>query len=181
MNNRCGVLTIGIAIMMKHLLNKVRGYYGLLIATILVSLFCLAYPFYVIRPFRYQGPRELMMALAVMRVRPLIEIVCIVLAIVGLVWYWRREPQRLRRIAAIAGTFLVCAFAVFSHVNIDELMFHPDLHPTFAAIRQVKLDPTDNVLAVKFGGNARAYPIRLIAYHHIINDLVGGVPIVATY
>ena len=159
---------------------KAHGYYGLLIATILISLLCLAYPLYVIRPFRYQGPRELAMALALIRVRSLIEIVCVVLATVGLAWHWQREP-RLRRVAAIAGTFFVCAFAVLSRVNIYELMFHPDVHPAFAAVRQAKLDPADNVLAVKFGGNARAYPVRVIAYHHIINDLVGGFPIVATY
>jgi hypothetical protein len=164
-----------------HSLRTARGYYGLLITTVVVSFLCLAYPLYVIRPFRHQGPRELAMAVGLMRVRSPIEVACAVLAIVGLAWHWQREPRRLRRIAAIAGTFLVCAFAVLSRVNIDELMFHPDLHPTFAAVRQIKLDADDNVLAVKLGGNARAYPVRVIAYHHIINDLVGGVPIVATY
>ncbi len=165
---------------MKHS-KKVFGYYGLLIATLLVSFFCLAYPLYVIRPFRYQGPRELVAALALMGVRPPIEVVCVVLALAGLAWYWRLEPRRWRRIASVCGTFFVCAFAVLSRVNVYELMFHPDVHPVFAAVRQVKLDPDDNVLAVKLGGNARAYPVRLIAYHHIINDVVGGVPIAATY
>lgn len=166
---------------MDHSLSKTRAYYGLLITTILVSFLCLAYPLYVIRPFRYQGPRELAMALALIRVRSLIEGVCALLAMGGLAWYWRLEPRRLRRIAAVAGTFFVCVFAVLSRVNIYELMFHPDVHPAFAAVRQVKLDPADNVLGVKFGGIARAYPVRVMAYHHIINDLVGGVPIVATY
>jgi len=31
------------------------------------------------------------------------------------------------------------------------------------------------------GPVARAYPIRNISYYHIVNDLVDGVPIVATY
>ncbi len=166
---------------MKHSVNKVFGYYGLLITTLLVSFFCLAYPLYVIRPFRYQGPHELAMALTLILVRPFVEGVCAVLALAGLAWYWQLEPRHLRRIAAVAGTFFVCAFAVLSRVNVYERMFHPDVHPAFAAIRQVKLDPADNVLAVKLGGNARAYPVRVIAYHHVINDLVGRVPIVATY
>jgi hypothetical protein len=34
---------------------------------------------------------------------------------------------------------------------------------------------------VKLGGESRAYPVRMMAYHHIVNDVVGGVPIVATY
>ncbi len=37
------------------------------------------------------------------------------------------------------------------------------------------------VMAVHLGGEARAYPIRIVSYHHIVNDVVGGLPIVATY
>jgi hypothetical protein len=37
------------------------------------------------------------------------------------------------------------------------------------------------ILAVRIGAEARAYPIREMAYHHVLNDLVGGVPIAATY
>jgi hypothetical protein len=28
---------------------------------------------------------------------------------------------------------------------------------------------------------ARAYPVRSLSYHHIVNDVIGGVPIAATY
>ncbi len=31
------------------------------------------------------------------------------------------------------------------------------------------------------GDKARAYPIRSISYHHVVNDRLGGVPIAATY
>jgi hypothetical protein len=37
------------------------------------------------------------------------------------------------------------------------------------------------VLAVRSGAQARAYPIRAMAYHHLVNDTLGGVPLVATY
>ena len=153
----------------------------LVIASLIASFACLAYPLFVIRPFRHQGPRELAMALEIIQIRPLVEGVCFVLALVGLAWYWQMERRRRQRILATVGTLSVCAFAVLSHVDIYELMFHPDAHPVFAAVPQAKVDPDDKVLAVKVGGSARAYPIRTIAYHHIINDTVGGVPIIATY
>ena len=41
--------------------------------------------------------------------------------------------------------------------------------------------PDDKVLAVSWGRMARAYPIRTMGYHHIVNDTVGGVPIAVTY
>jgi hypothetical protein len=39
----------------------------------------------------------------------------------------------------------------------------------------------DRVLAVNIGNESVAYPIRLMAYHHLVGDTVGGTPIVATY
>ena len=154
---------------------------SLLIVSFAVALVGLAYPIYVIRPFRYQGPRELAVALELIQVRTPVEILCVVCALAALVFYRRIERRRARRNLALAGTLLVCAFAVLTRVNVYELMFHPDSRPLFAAAAQSRVDPDDMVLAVKLGGSARAYPIRSIAYHHIINDTVGGVPIAATY
>jgi len=167
--------------LMERSSRRTAAYPWFLIPIVLVSFTALVYPIYVIRPFRHQGPRELAAALAVLQIRPLIELGCAVLALGGLLWYWRVQPMRSWRILAVAGTFLVCVFAVLSRVNIFELMFHPDTHPLFAPIQQAKVDPDDMVLAVKLGGVARAYPIRSIAYHHVINDVVGQEPIVATY
>ena len=31
-------------------------------------------------------------------------------------------------------------------------------------------------MAVRFGSDARAYPIVQMAYHHVFNDEVGGIP-----
>ena len=41
--------------------------------------------------------------------------------------------------------------------------------------------PDELVLGVEFGGDARAYPIGLLARHEIVNDTVGGQPIAVTY
>ncbi len=37
------------------------------------------------------------------------------------------------------------------------------------------------VLAIEVGGEARAYPVDLVAYHHIVNDELNGQPLAATY
>jgi hypothetical protein len=66
-------------------------------------------------------------------------------------------------------------------VNIYELMFHPMGSPTLVSIADVKLDKDEKVIAIAVNGAARAYPIRSISYHHVVNDMVGEVPVVATY
>lgn len=146
-----------------------------------VTLFCLAYPIYVIRPFRHQGAVELAAALRVMQWRDLASSVCATGAVSALFLYWQRGPGRWRRIGVSLAAALTIIFAALTHVNVYEKMFHPIGAPAFDAVASVRLDSAEKVLAVSLGADARAYPVRAIAYHHIVNDLVGGVPIVATY
>ncbi len=161
--------------------HKTSAYSSLLIAASSIAFLFFAYPMYVIRPFRHQGPRELALALQVIQIRPMVEILCVAAALIALLLYWPRTTSRRRRTFAAAGALLACMFAALSRVNVYELMFHPDSKPVFVSAQQAKIDSDDMVLAVKIGTSARAYPIRTIAYHHIINDTVGGEPIVSTY
>jgi len=39
----------------------------------------------------------------------------------------------------------------------------------------------ERIIGVEIGGEARAYPIRFIQWHEVINDTLGGVPIAVTY
>jgi hypothetical protein len=154
---------------------------AVLLACVTLSLACVVYPFYVIRPFRAQGARELAIALVMMRFRAVATLISGVAALAALLLYWRAQPRRWRRVFATAGAVFVCVLASLARVNIYELMFHPDDRPSFAAASGTKLDRDEKVIAVKIGGAARAYPIRSIAYHHVINDVLDKVAIVATY
>jgi hypothetical protein len=147
----------------------------------LIAAAALVYPVYVIRPFRHQAPKELMVALAILRYRPYVMVLCALSSLAALIWYWRRETRWGRRSASAISVVAVAALAVLARVNIYEIMFKPFDRPSFSSAGQAKLDGDEKVIAVSIGGEARAYPIRIISYHHVINDVVGGVPIVATY
>jgi len=154
---------------------------SVLLACVALSLICVVYPIYVIRPFRAQGARELAVALVVMQFRSAATVVSAVGALAALVCYWRAQPRRWRRAFATLGAAFVCVLAALARVNIYELMFHPDDRPTFADASRTKLDKDEKVIAIKIGVAARAYPIRNISYHHVINDVLDKVAIVATY
>jgi hypothetical protein len=166
---------------MMHALRPGRTFVLYLLASFAAAFAALLYPMYVIRPFRSQGVHELRAALFVLSIRPAVEIAAVAAAVLALVWFWPRESRWLRRSAAVAGTIVICGIAWLSRVNIFEIMFHPDTHPSFSPAAGSKLDGAEKVIAVEIGGAARAYPIRIISYHHIINDNLGGTPIVATY
>ena len=122
-----------------------------------------------------------MVALNVLRYRPFVVVLCTLVSATAMVWYWRRETRLPRRVMAGACVAIVAGVALLSRVNIYEVMFHPFGRPSFSKGAEAKLDGDEKVIAVSIGREARAYPIRIISYHHIVNDVVDGVPIVATY
>jgi hypothetical protein len=41
--------------------------------------------------------------------------------------------------------------------------------------------PAEPVIALEIAGDARAYPLRVLLWHEIVNDIVGGIPVAVTY
>jgi len=56
-----------------------------------------------------------------------------------------------------------------------------DLPDILAADKASYLDDSDRVLGISLNGRARAYPIRILNYHEIVNDVVGSEKVVITY
>ena len=159
-----------------------RRWLLIVLACVAVSLFCVAYPIYVIRPFRPQGPRELLAALAVLRYREPIVILSALAAIAAAIAYCRMETRWSGRALAAGAALFACVLAGLARVNVyEQLMFHGAGRPALVAASKTKIDPDDKLIVVKIAGVARAYPIRTMGYHHVVNDEVGGTALVATY
>jgi hypothetical protein len=58
--------------------------------------------------------------------------------------------------------------------SIDDPMFT-------SAVEDKELTPSDPVIGLAIGGAARAYPLRILIWHEIVNDTVAGVPVTVTY
>lgn len=43
------------------------------------------------------------------------------------------------------------------------------------------LQPQEPVIALTLAGRARAYPLQILVWHEIVNDVVGGVPVAVTF
>jgi len=163
--------------------NRQRGRLWALIsicALALISVACFIYPLYVIQPFRAQGARELAVALAILLHGQVVSFLCAIAASLFAIWQWPKW-RLVGRIVSVAAAVGACAGTALTHVNIYEHMFHPDSSPSFEPGSEAKIDPTDMVMTVKVNGVSRAYPIREMGYHHIVNDEIDGVAIAATY
>ena len=95
---------------------------------------------------------------------------------------WRRAGwvARLLLLAPAMGMALIAAGAAWFN-PYEQLMFHPFGEPRYVTIQQAAIDPKDMVIAVTLGGESRAYPIREMGYHHVVNDRLHQLPIVVTY
>ena len=151
----------------------------LLLASLLLLAFA-AYPMYVIRPFHEQEPAALQRALWVLlHDKPPSLILAVVIAVLGLL-LWRRAGWMAKLLLAPAAVIAILA-AVSTWINPFEHMFHPLGEPKYLAADRAAIDANDMVIAVTLGGESRAYPIREMGYHHIVNDRLHGLPIVVTY
>lgn len=56
-------------------------------------------------------------------------------------------------------------------------------NPTFTSLMNltVGIDPREPVIVVEVNGDARAYPLDILLQHEIVNDDIGGLPVVITY
>ena len=43
------------------------------------------------------------------------------------------------------------------------------------------LQPDDRVLGLTVNGESRAYPINMMTFHHVANDVLGGLPVLVTF
>ncbi|SRR5581483_4441418 len=143
-----------------------------------VSLFI--FPAYVIRPFHYQSPGMLQWALIIRDIAPTFTLLAALHSIVFAIFFWARVPRWKKGMLAF-GALLTMGAAVMSRVDYFEWMFHHLKTPGFDSASATQLPGSEMVMAVRFGDDARAYPIREMAYHHVVNDVVGGVPIAVTY
>jgi len=137
-------------------------------------------PAFIIRPFTHQSAAGLALAMALRQRAPwgtlAAALVCLVLAIA--LW---GAVNRWRKIVLSLVMVLVAFSTVMSRLNYFEWMFHPVPSAQFESASASKLDKAEMILAVRFGSDARAYPIREMAYHHVLNDVVAGVPVAVTY
>jgi hypothetical protein len=54
--------------------------------------------------------------------------------------------------------------------------------PKFSPVRESDdLGPQEPVVGLVINGDARAYPLRILTWHEIVNDTVGGLPVAVTF
>lgn len=53
--------------------------------------------------------------------------------------------------------------------------------PKFISVEEAGLEDGEFVLGLSINGDVRAYPLSILVWHEIVNDVVGGEPVAVTY
>jgi hypothetical protein len=152
-----------------------------LLVLVVAVLVVVLTPVFLIMPFKAQTSRTMEVSYLMRRWSPwftLVALAVILLLSIGL-WSGGRWVSRI-----LLAILLVPAFAAtwLARQNHFEWMFNPLPNPAYVkSAAAAFMTDDDRVLAVNIGNESVAYPIRLMAYHHLVGDTVGGTPIVATY
>ena len=155
-----------------------------LILLIFFSLAVVAFPVFIMRPFVQQKPALLTIALVIARWSFWLTVAAALAGLALTVRTWARRPERLaiaKNAVMVAAVVMLCGAVLASRVNVFEHMFHPIGEVHFLPLSQASAGANEMVMAVRIHDEAHAYPVLEMAYHHVMNDTVGGQPIVVTY
>jgi Protein of unknown function (DUF3179) len=138
-------------------------------------------PVFLIMPFKAQTPRTMEISYLMRRWSPWLTVLgsLVILTIAFRLWIRGRWFGRIALVILLLPTLGATWLARQNHF---EWMFNPLPNPAYAKTAEAGfVSDDDRLLAVTINGEAVAYPIKLMGYHHVVEDTVGGTPIVATY
>jgi hypothetical protein len=162
--------------------TRSRWVWPALVVLLLLSIALVAIPVFLIQPFRPQTAQALGISYALRGWAPPATAI-ILLAILALViWHWTQGRRWWSKALLVFILLLSIVPAWFARQNHFEWMFNPLKNSAYVKANDAGfVRDSDMVLAVKINDEAVAYPVRLMAYHHVVSDTVGGTPICATY
>jgi len=89
---------------------------------------------------------------------------------------WRRKWLLIIPIAIVAVVVYMANFQMAA----DHMFYQPNKLLLVKAADN-KVDSQRLVIGIVNNGEAKAYPIRFLGYHHQVQDTVGGKPVIVTY
>ena len=161
--------------------NRRRLMWISLLVLIAIVVTIVLTPVFLIMPFKAQTSRILEVSYVMRRWSPVVTVLAslLILTLTISLWLGGRWWSRIILVLLLAP---VLAATWLARQNHFEWMFNPLPNPAYVKAGELTfLHNGDRVMSVTIGNESVAYPIRLMGYHHVVQDTVGGTPIVATY
>lgn len=101
------------------------------------------------------------------------------MVVFGFIKLWN-TPRKIVRILTLIP--LIAVTYLFNFVMVADKMFLQAETLVFKSASENDQVPADQIIiGVEFNGEAKAYPVEYLAYHHQVKDIVGGKEVMVTY
>lgn len=101
-------------------------------------------------------------------------------AVVGLPFAWRAQGRMKWLVPASLSLAALVVYAANFRMSAEHMFREPAAVIMQPATRNA-VEAGRLVVGIEIKGDARAYPVRFIAYHHKVRDTVGGTPVLVSY
>jgi hypothetical protein len=88
------------------------------------------------------------------------------------------EDPSMQRLARSDGTLDLKIINILGRDGTPAIL-QPEFGNQIAALGE--MDPDERVIGLSINGDNRAYPLKLMSRHEIVNDTVGGKPVAVTW
>lgn len=151
-----------------------------LAGALLLILFELANVWFIM-PLPYsQRVRSVDVAYALFTWRWLIRATLGAMMLAGFVVWWRDRGWRRWLTVPIVAVVAAVAYMTNAVMAADRMFLMPS-RVTMVPASQNAVELNRLVVGVALNGEARAYPVQFIGYHHQVRDTVGGEPVLVTF
>lgn len=110
-----------------------------------------------------------------------IRIIALVLIIFPLYDSFGRWKKWQKILFALPVILYIAIFYLVNFKFLADKMFYQPRTKILVAVAENKVPLEKLVIGVSVNGEAKAYPVEIIGYHHQVQDTVGGEPVIVTY
>ncbi|MFI5153322.1 MAG: DUF3179 domain-containing (seleno)protein [Chitinophagales bacterium] len=96
-------------------------------------------------------------------------------------YYFKKAGFWKKVLLLIPVAFYLLIFYAFNFRFLADKMFYQPRNKSMVSADKNKVDTNQLVIGISMNGEAKAYPIQIIGYHHQVKDTLHGQPIMVTY
>jgi len=109
------------------------------------------------------------------------RILGLILILLPMIYIFRNSRWWKKIFLAFFVLIYATVFYFFNFKFLADKMFIQPTNKILATAADNKIDNTKLVIGVAINGQAKAYPVEIIGYHHQVTDSIGGEPVMVTY
>lgn len=100
----------------------------------------------------------------------------------GLIWHRVRTQQKVRKnwLGVFLAIYALLYFGISTQMTAES-MFREPIVKRFQVAGLDSAQAEKIIMGIVINGEAAAYPIQFLGYHHQVRDTVGGQPVLVTY